>query len=144
MSSIRNAAWAEIERDHGPHTADRYARSTNARAAMWNGRETAAPGAGAGALSQPWAGKNNFVFPPPVELPQVAQLLVEQPAIEATVVTPFWPAQPWFQMLAEMASGYVLQRALAMARPPRGLHGSAAHALSGAMLACFRVPARPE
>ena len=142
--AIRDAAWAEIERDHGPHTADRYARASNTRATRWSGRESAAEGERAGALSQSWAGQNNFVFPPPVELPQIAQLLTERPQLQATVVAPYWPAQPWFQLLAEMGNGYVLHRALEMAAPPRGLHSSAAHALSGAMLACFRVEARRD
>ena len=94
------------------------------------------------ALSQRWEGENNFVFPPPSELPRIAQLLYEQPAVSATVVAPFWPAQAWFQQLTELAVRVETHGLHSLALLPGWLHGSARTALSGAMLTLFRVAGR--
>ena len=88
-------------------------------------------------------GENNYVFPPPSELPRVAQLLFERPSASATVVAPFWPAQAWFQQLTELAICVETHALAELAVFPAWLHGSARTALSGAMLALFRVEGRP-
>ena len=95
------------------------------------------------ALSHDWSGENNFVFPPVSELPRIAQLLFEQPAIRATVVVPYWPAQAWFQQLLEVAVSVETHELSQVAAPPAWLHGSARTALTGAMLSVIRVPGRP-
>ena len=58
-------------------------------------------------------------------------------------MTPYWPAQAWFQLLGEIAVSVEVRPVYAVARPPPQLHGSARHALGGAMLAIFRVEGRP-
>ena len=138
---ILDAVWAEIERRWGPHTVDRYARPETARCARFNTLLPEAGSEGAMALSQDWHGENNYVFAPVTDLPRVAQLLQEQPLVEATLVVPHWPAQAWWQQLTDVAV-HVETRALAqVARPAAWLPTSARTALSGAMLSFVRVAA---
>ena len=99
--------------------------------------------AAAGALSQDWAGENNYAFPPVTELPRIAQLLWEHPSVRGTVVAPYWPAQAWFQQLSEVAARVEVWAWSDAAQAPTWLHASARHALTGAMLAFFRVGAPP-
>ena len=89
-----------------------------------------------------WIGENNYAFPPVVELPRVAQLLWEQPSVEATVVTPYWPAQPWFQQLTEAARWVEVTALATAAQLPPWLPPAGRHALSGAQLCFFRTGAR--
>ena len=140
---LRPSAWTALERRFGPHTIDRYASASNACLPRFNTASPGGGGEGALALSQRWEGENNFAFPPPAELPRLAQLLYTHPTVEATIVAPYWPAMPWFQLLSEIASRVELVSAAATARFPPALHGSAQHVLTGAMLAFFRVEARP-
>lgn len=70
-------------------------------------------------------------------------MLFEQPAVSATVVTPYWPAQAWFQQLTELAVSVETHSITSLAEFPAWLHGSARTALSGAMLSVFRVVGRP-
>jgi biotin operon repressor len=135
------AEWRRLERAHGPHTVDCYAAEATARVARFYSLLPEPRSAGAAALAQDWRGENAFVFPPPSELPRIAQLLHEQPQVAATVVVPHWPAQAWFQGLASIADEAETRPLHEVASPPGWLPGSAQHALSGAMLTCFRVPA---
>ena len=89
-------------------------------------------------------GENNYVFPPPAELPRIAQLLQERPAVAATLVVPHWPAQAWFQQLADVAEHVETRPLAAVARPAGWLPTSALTALSGAMLTFVRVAGRPD
>lgn len=134
------AEWRRLERAHGPHTVDCYATAATARVARFYSLLPEPRSAGAAALAQDWRGENAFVFPPPSELPRIAQLLQEQPHVAATVVVPHWPAQAWFQGLAAIADEAETRPLHEVASPPGWLPGSARHALSGAMLTCFRVP----
>lgn len=133
-------AW---ERRWGRHTVDRYARAANAVARRFNTPTLDSRGVGACALASDWDGENNYVFAPPSEMPRVAQYLQEHPDVSATVVVPYWPAQPWFQQLTELAAHCEVAPVSAWATPPPQQHSSARHALSGAMLACVRVEGRP-
>ena len=141
---LRPDAWRDLERRHGPHTVDCYATATTARAARYYSLLPEPRSAGAAALAQDWRGENAFVFPPPSELPRIAQLLHEQPQIAATLLVPHWPAQAWFQRLASIADEAVTHPLYEVAAPPGWLPGSAQHALSGAMLTCFRVPGHQD
>ena len=141
--TLTPAAWADLERRWGPHTVDRYATAENAQLSRFNTLLPDARGDGAGALSQRWEGENNYAFPPVTELPRIAQLLYETPSVACTVVTPYWPAQAWFQQLTELAVRVEVRAWHDVAAAPTWLHGSAQHALTGAMLAFFRVEGRP-
>jgi len=87
-------------------------------------------------------GVNNYVFPPPAELPRLAQLLHERLAVAATPVVPHWPAQAWFQQLTEIAAHVETRPLAAAAQPAAWLPSSARTALSGAMLTFVRVAGR--
>ena len=93
------------------------------------------------ALSQDWHGENSYVFAPVTELPRVAQLLQEQPLVEATLVVPHWPAQAWWQQLTDVAVHVETRPLHLVARPAAWLPTSARTALSGAMLSFVRVEA---
>jgi hypothetical protein len=140
--TLRPAAWAALERQWGPHTVDRYATFENAQVARFNALLPDVRSDGASALAQNWIGDNNYAFPPASDLPRLAQLLQEHGGIAATVVTPYWPAQAWFQQLTELAVHVEVRPWAEMATCPAWLPGSARTALFGAMLACFRVPGR--
>ena len=73
----------------------------------------------------------------------MAQLLVAQPAVQATLVVPYWPAQAWFQQLQSVASHIEMWPAHAVVRQPRWLHASARTALINAVVAFVRIEARP-
>ena len=98
--------------------------------------------AGAPALAQVWDGHNNYAFPPVAEMASVAQLLASDEELRATVIAPYWPAQPWFQQLQARAETLEVWPLAQLAKPPPGLHLSALHALSSEALACFRVEAQ--
>ena len=140
---LRPEAFRRLERRYGPHTVDRYATAANAQLARFNTLLPEAGGEAAMALSQQWAGENNYVFAPPSELPRVAQLLFETPAASATLVVPYWPAQAWFQQLLELAVRVETHAIASVAMLPDWLHGSARTALTGGMLSFIRVEGRP-
>ena len=87
---LRGRAWRELEERYGPHTVDRYARASNARTARWEAAVPTLSAAGATGSSRwpRWEEENNYAFPPPVELPRLAQRLQEAPHAAATVVAP--------------------------------------------------------
>ena len=140
---LRPAAFAALEERFGFHTVDRYAMAENAKLPRFNTLLPQEGSEGAAALSQSWVGENNYAFPPISELPRLAQMLFEQPAVSATVVVPYWPAQAWFQQLLELAVSVETQELAAVAAPPSWLHGSARTALTGGMLTFIRVVGRP-
>jgi ribonuclease HI len=137
--TITDEAWIELDARWGPHTIDRYATAATARTSAFNSLLPEAGSAGAAALAQDWTGQNNYVFAPVTELPRVAQLLHERPLLEATLVVPHWPAQAWWQQLAEIAVHVEVRALASVARPAAWLPSSARTALSGAMLTFIRV-----
>ena len=74
----------------------------------------------------------------------MAQLLIERPAVAATLVVPHWPAQAWFQQLVDVAAHVETRPLAVVARPAAWLPTSARTALSGAMLTFVRVAGRPD
>ena len=139
---LRSARVQELNRQFGVHDVDRYATAANAKAPRFSSLLPEEGSIGASALSHDWHGANNLVFPPPADLPRVAQLLAEQSGIRATVVAPYWPAQHWYQRLLSVAASVDTSALMDVAAPPDWLPGSARTALSGAMLSIFRVEAR--
>ena len=131
--------WRQLQARHGPHTFDRYATPANALLPRFN---TAAPhplSSGAPALAQAWEHENNYAFPPIGEIPALVQFLCARPAVQATLLVPYWPAQAWFQQLTERADRIEVWAASQALRVPSLLHGSAQHVLSGMHVALARV-----
>ncbi len=87
----------------GPHTMDRFADVKNTQLPVYNSRYMDPQSSGVDALSQTdWAQHNNWVCPPFRLLPRILQVLQDQWAV-ATVVAPWWPAQPFHQRLLSMS-----------------------------------------
>ena len=87
----------------GPHTVDRFATMVNAQLPMYNSRFADPHTSGIDALAQQdWNRHNNFVNPPFRLIPKVLQVVEKQRA-QATIIAPWWPAQPWFQTLMRLS-----------------------------------------
>jgi len=87
----------------GPHSIDRFATMTNTQLPRYNSRFFDPKSEGVDALAQQnWTIENNFVNPPFRLIPQVIEVLKKQKAT-ATIITPQWPGQFWFQTLKSMA-----------------------------------------
>ena len=91
--------------DHrwGPHSCDRFADITNHLCPMYNSLYHDPLSSGVDALAQnDWSRHNNFVNPPFKLIPRILDVIIKQKA-EATVIAPWWPAQPWFHTLVRLS-----------------------------------------
>lgn len=96
--------FALLDRQWGPHTIDRFASMMTTHLPMYNSMYHDPYTSGVDALAQQdWVGHMNFVNPPFFLIQKVLQVIKEQQA-EATLVAPWWPAQPWFQTLLAMST----------------------------------------
>ena len=92
----------------GPHTVDRFAALHNAHLPVYNSLHWDPETSGVDALAQSWVNHNNFVNAPFCLLPRVLNLIKAQ-GVQATVIAPWWPAQPWFQALMSLSVAAPLQ-----------------------------------
>ena len=91
-----------IDHMYGPHTIDRFASTLNAQLPRFNSRFWEPGTEGVDALAQQnWGREINFVNAPFRMLPKVIDVIRQQQAT-ATVIAPYWPAQPWFHQLRSM------------------------------------------
>ena len=99
------APWAFQALDclWGPHSVDRFASPANAQMSRFNSRHWSEGCLAPDTLAQDWEGVSNWVCPPFALLPEVVQKL-RGSAAQATIVCPWWPAQPWMQELLLMAT----------------------------------------
>ena len=92
-----------IDSMYGPHTIDRFASLTTSQLAKYNSLYYDPYSHGVDALGQTdWGQELNFVNAPFFLLPKVVEIVKQQQA-EATIIAPWWPAQPWFQQIKSMA-----------------------------------------
>ena len=101
--------WFEwLETRYGPHDVDLFATSTNSQLPRFYSRFYCPGSSGVNSLLQPWGGQNCYANPPYEAdmLSMVVQKLKEDRA-SATLVVPYWPAQPWWQQLMEVATDLV-------------------------------------
>eukprot|EP00735_Rhodelphis_limneticus_P009037 TRINITY_DN2492_c0_g1::TRINITY_DN2492_c0_g1_i1::g.8884::m.8884 TRINITY_DN2492_c0_g1::TRINITY_DN2492_c0_g1_i1::g.8884 ORF type:complete len:657 (+),score=31.37,sp/Q99315/YG31B_YEAST/24.66/8e-19,RVT_1/PF00078.22/4.8e-17,Dam/PF05869.6/3.1e-05,RNase_H/PF00075.19/0.001 TRINITY_DN2492_c0_g1_i1:1350-3320(+) len=87
----------------GPHTVDRFASFLNAHCPRYNSYLPDPSCEAVDAFSQNWKGENNWVNPPFRLLPKVLRHLQACQAV-ATVISPIWPSQPWFNDLLAMCT----------------------------------------
>lgn len=100
--SLSPRAFAYIDAAWGPHTVDRFARARSRLLPRFWSR-TLEPGCeGVNSLTADWAQDNNFVNAPFNMLLQVLAHIMTCRA-RATVVLPYWPAQPWWTILKRIA-----------------------------------------
>jgi hypothetical protein len=100
---LNKGLFAYLEKLWGPHTIDRFATMSNTLLPVYNSRFADPHTSGVDALAQQnWANHNNFVNSPFRLIAQVLKVVESQKA-QATVIAPWWPAQPWFQKLKQLA-----------------------------------------
>ena len=88
---------------YGTHTIDRFADLTNFQCNTYNSLHWDPYTSGIDALAQrDWMIHNNFVNPPIQLIPEVLNVIKSQKAT-ATIVAPFWPAQPWTNTLLTLS-----------------------------------------
>ena len=87
----------------GPTAIDAFATPANALLPTFWSRVALPGAAAADALAQDWTGTSLWLFPPFPVIPQVLRKLYEQPPLQAAVLVPHWPAQPWFRPLMQWA-----------------------------------------
>ncbi|GIL50946.1 hypothetical protein Vafri_7022 [Volvox africanus] len=102
--SLDPGVFAMLEERYGPHDVDLFASHLNAHLPCFFSRFYCPGSSGVDALLQPWQGLNAFGCPPtdPQVLLAVVQKVREEQA-SVTLDVPYWPAQPWWQQLMEMA-----------------------------------------
>ena len=100
---LHRGLFSYIDTMYGPHSIDRFASLMTAQLPRYNSLYLDPMTEGVDALSQQnWGKEMNFVNAPFFLLPKVLQVISQQKA-EATIIAPWWPAQPWFQKLKSMA-----------------------------------------
>jgi hypothetical protein len=100
---LHPAMFRILDRRWGPHTIDRFATMCNTQLPVYNSRLADPLSAGIDALAQAdWASHNNYVNAPFRLLSRILRVIKEQGAT-ATVIAPWWTAQPWFNVLQELS-----------------------------------------
>ena len=100
--AITAAFFTELEAGFGPHDLELFATENRAHVRRF-AHQGRAPGAEAEPFVLDWRGCNALIVAPWDEIPRVAQRLREAKS-NATVVTPYWPAQPWYVTMTEIAT----------------------------------------
>ena len=102
------AAFAWLDALFGPHTVDRFATANNTQLRRFNSQFADPLTEAVDAFAQDWAGEVNWMNPPfdARVLLRVAHK-IRWDAARATVITPHWPAQPWYRELAAQAQAIV-------------------------------------
>lgn len=99
--SLTDRVFHAIDQQFGPHHVDRFASYQNKKLRRYNSRWADPSAEAVNALTQEWKGTHSFVNAPFRLLPEVLRLIAAQ-RVTATVIAPFWPAQPWFQTLRRL------------------------------------------
>ena len=115
----------------GPHTIDRFASYLNCQLPVYNSRFADPHSSGIDALAQTnWGQHNNYVNPPFCLLQQVLDVICHQQAV-ATVIAPYWRAQPYLARLKHLsirppillpATPHLFQRMGVLPEPLRNPH----------------------
>ena len=85
-----------LERELGPHSIDRFASAESTQLARFNSQWFDVGNEWVDCFSVPWAGENNYAFPPPALVPQVLVHMEKHKARGTLVVldwggSVFWP-----------------------------------------------------
>lgn len=95
--------FSYINKIWGPHSIDRFATLANTQLPVFNSRYAEPLTAGIDALVQKnWHHHNNYCNPPFRLIPQLLEI-IESKDVWATIIAPYWKAQPWFQKLTQMS-----------------------------------------
>lgn len=100
---LHPSLFSYLDRVWGPHTIDRFASYLNHQLPLYNSRFADPHTTGIDALAQTdWSSHNNFVNAPFCLLPHVLDIVCQQRAI-ATIIAPFWRAQPFLSRLKRLS-----------------------------------------
>ena len=123
--------FQKLEKRWGPHSIDRCASMMTAHLPVYNSLYYDPLSSGVDCLAQRnWASHNNYVNPPFWLIPKMLSTLVTQKAT-ATIIAPWWPAQPWCQEMLKLAidlpvivpnNPKAVQRVLARPEPWKNRH----------------------
>ena len=139
---LHPSVFAALDERWGPHTVDRFATALNTHLPRYNSCWGDPLSEGVDAFAQDnWQAELNWCNLPWSELSRLAQHLRESGAA-ATVVAPHWPAQPWFQQLASLASESTTYAPSPGLFSPGRLGGAAHDGSTAWPVTCFRVPRR--
>ena len=101
--TIRPEVFRELDKRWGPHTVDRFALPSNAVVPRFNTRHYHPEAEAIDGLLQPWTNEVNWINPPFVLMEEILQRLRSYSQVQATVIAPVWPSQPWYHPLLEMS-----------------------------------------
>jgi hypothetical protein len=91
----------------GPHLVDRFASAANSQLPRFNSRFWDVGSEAVDALSQPWTHVNNYMNPPFSLILRVLRKIQDDRA-SATIVVPLWIGRPWFPLLRQMTSDFLI------------------------------------
>lgn len=101
--TLNRRVFQYLDQIWGPHTIDRFAALDNTQLPVYNSYYHDPATAGVDALAQQdWGEHINCVNPPFRLIPKILQIIIQQRAT-ATLIAPWWPAQPWFRTLQDLA-----------------------------------------
>ena len=101
--ALARPTFKYLDATWGPHTVDRFASATTTQLPIYNARYLDPNHMQVDALAQQdWKRNNNFVNGPFRLLDRILAVIEDQEA-HATVIAPYWPAQPWCQKLMNLS-----------------------------------------
>lgn len=95
--------FKQVDRCWGPHSIDLFASWENRQMDRFASWQPSPEATWVDALAHQWKGENGWAHPPFSMMTQVLQKVKSEQAV-ITLVAPWWPAQPWFSMLLDMAT----------------------------------------
>lgn len=93
--TLSRHSFERLERLYGPHTVDLFATAENTQCGRFHSKLPAPGGAGVDAMRFSWRGDNAWANPPFNLIGPVVDKAVRESAA-VTLVSPYWPAQPWW------------------------------------------------
>lgn len=97
--------FQQVDRQWGPHTIDLFASWENRQVDRFASWQPSPQATWVDALAHQWKDENGWAHPPFSMITQVLQKVKSEKTV-ITLVAPWWPAQPWFSMLLDMATEF--------------------------------------
>jgi hypothetical protein len=94
----------------GPHSIDRFAAHGNTQHPHYKAHWRDPTSEAVDCLHLPnrlWTSETNWCNPPWTLFPDLVRKL-RQSGAEATVITPYWPAKQWYQLLSELSDEQIV------------------------------------
>lgn len=102
---VRPAVFQQLTEQWGTCDIDLFATQATAQVPTFVSRHHHPAALQADAFTVDWTQfKRCWITPPVALIPRVVQYLQETPAVEAIVVTPYWPGSYWYSQLKELSA----------------------------------------